>query len=92
MQNVQSDVNAVYKWCNKNKLTINVGKTSAQYFPRNSNIDTKTFELNNPIYINNIKVQYEQHFQYLGIELDHLLSMKNTFDQIYKNASHKLYI
>ena len=65
MQNVQSDVNAVYKWCNKNKLTINVGQTKAQYFPRNSNIDTKTFESNNPIYINIAKLQYEQHFRYL---------------------------
>ena len=92
MQNVQSDVNAVYKWCNKNKLTINVGKTKAQYFPRNSNIHTKIFESNNPIYINNTKLQYEEHFRHLGIELDHLLSMRNTFDQIYKNASHKLYI
>ena len=92
MHNVQSDVNAVCKWCNKNKLTINVGKTKAQYFPRNSNIHTKTFESNNPIYINNAKLQYEQHFRYLGIELDYLLSMRNTFDQIYKNASHKLYI
>ena len=91
-QNVQSDVNAVYKWCNKNKLTINVGKTKAQYFPRNSNIDTKTFESNNPIYINNAKLQYEQHFRYLGIEVDHQLLSRNTFDQIYKNASHKLYI
>ena len=37
---VQNDVNAIYKWCNKNKLTINVGKTKAQYFPRNSNVQT----------------------------------------------------
>ena len=92
MQNVQTDVNAIYKWCNKNKLTINVSKTKAQYFPRNSNIQSKTFESNNPIFINNSKLQYEQHFRYLGVELDQSLSMKNTFDQIYKNASHKLYI
>ena len=71
MQNVQNDVNAIYKWCNKNKLTINVGKTKAQYFPRNSNVQSKTFESNNPIYINNSKFQYEQHFRYLGIEFNY---------------------
>ena len=82
----------VLQWCNKNKLTININKTKAQLFPRNSNIEVNDLTLNNQVKINNVTLHYEHHFRYLGIELDQLLTMKNTCDQIYKNASHKLYL
>ena len=89
---LQSDVNNIYKWCNINKLTINTSKTKAQYFPRNSNINTKEFYNENPNTINNVNLIYEHNFRYLGIEIDNLLTMKPTYDAIFKNASHKLYI
>ena len=89
---LQQDLDRVFAWCNKNKLTININKTKAQLFPRNSNTDLNSFFQNNPVRINNINLQYKYHFRYWGIELDHLLTMKNTCDQICKNASHKLYI
>ena len=89
---LQSDVNNIYKWCKINKLTINTSKMKAQYFPRNSYINTKEFYNENPITINNVNLIYEHNFRYLGIEIDNLLTMKPTYDAIYKNASHKLYI
>ena len=92
MGELQSDVNNIYKWCNRNKLTINTSKTKAQYFPRTSNVNVKEFYNENPITINNINLTYEHHFRYLGIEIDSLLTMKPTYDAIFKNASHKLYL
>ena len=92
MGELQSDVNNIYKWCNVNKLTINTSKTKAQYFPRNSNINIKDFYNKYPITINNVNLVYEHNFRYLGIEIDNLLTMKPTYDAIFKNASHKLYI
>ena len=47
---------------------------------------------NNPILINNRKLNYEHTFRYLGIDIDQNLSMKTTCDSIYRNASHKPYI
>ena len=89
MSELQSDVDNIYKWC---KLTINISKTKAQYFPRNSNINTKDFYNKYPFTIDNIKLEYDHNFRYLGIEIDNLLTMKPTYEAIYKNASHKLYI
>ena len=92
MSELQSDVNNIYMWCNANKLTINISKTKAQYFPKNSNINTKDFYNKYSITINNIKLEYDHNFRYLGIEIDNLLTMKPTYEAISKNASHKLYI
>ena len=84
LANMQQDLDRVFQWCNKNKLTININKTKAQLFPRNSNIDVNDLTLNNQVKINSVTLHYEHHFRYLGIELDQLLTMKNTCDQIYK--------
>ena len=65
MDELQGDVNNIYKWCNRNKLTINTSKTKAQYFPKNSNINTKEFYNENPITINNVNLIYENNFRYL---------------------------
>ena len=67
MSELQSDINNIYKWCNANKLTINISKTKAQYFPKNSNINTKDFYNKYPITINNTKLEYDKNLRYLGI-------------------------
>ena len=92
MADLQNDLDRIFAWCNKNKLTININKTKGQLFPHNSNTDINSFFQNNPLRINSTNLPYEHHFRYLGIELDHLLTMKKTCDQIYENASHKFYI
>ena len=92
LANLQQDLDRVFQWCKKNKLTININKTKAQLFPQNTYIDINDLTLNNQVKINNLILHYEHHFRYLGIELDQLLTMTNTCDQIYKNASYKLYI
>ena len=92
LRHLQNDINRVYDWCNKNKLTINIETTKAQISPINTNADLQLLHLNNPITINNTKLQYEPTFRYLGINIDQHLSMKSMCDTIYRNASHKLYI
>ena len=74
------------------KLTIHLKKTRDHFFPCNTNIDILHFYQSNPISINNENLHYEHNFTYLGIEIDYLLTMKPTCDQIDINASHKLYI
>ena len=89
---LKADMDRVYDWTNRNKLTINIDKTKAQLFPRNSNNDPQQLHLNNPITINNKPLHYEHTFWYLCVDIDDHLSMKTTRDSIYRNASHKLYI
>ena len=91
LSDIQNDLNKLFQRCNKNKLTINISKAKAQYFPKDTNVDTKNFYTNNPITINNSDLVYEHNFRYLGIEIDNYLTMKPTYEAIYKNASHKLY-
>ena len=89
---LQSDMDRVYDWCNKNELTKNIEKIKAQFFPQGANTDLKQMHQNNPFLINDRKLNYEHTFRYLGIDIDQNLSMKTTCDSIYRNASHKLYI
>ena len=58
----------------------------------NSNADLQLLHLNNPLTINNTKLQYEPTFRYLGINIHQHLSMKSMCDTIYRKTSHKLYI
>ena len=88
----QTDMDNVYEWCNRNKLTINIEKTKAHLFPKNPNTDPIFLHNNNPIKINSKTLHYEHTFRYLGIDIDQHLSMKTVCDSIYRNATHKLYI
>ena len=92
LKDFQTDMDNVYEWCKRNKLTINIEKTKAQLFPKNANIDPLLLQNNNPIQINNKTLHYEHTFQYLGIDIDQHLTIKTVRDSIYRNATHKLYI
>ena len=92
LKDFQTDMDNVYEWCKRNKLTINIEKTKAQLFPKNANIDPLLLQNNNPIQINNKTLHYEHTFRYLGIDIDQHLTMKTVRDSIYRNATHKLYI
>ena len=71
---LHQDLDRVFAWYNTNKLTMNINKTKAQLFPQNSNTELNSLFQNNPVRINNTNLQYEYHFRYWGIELDHLLT------------------
>ena len=89
---IQTDVNCIKSWCNRNKLTINVKKTVTEYFPRNNHVKVNDFVKQYPIYIEQHPVSYVFSFKYLGVEIDQHLSMKAQAAAMYKNASHKLYL
>ena len=92
LKDFQADMDNVYDWCKRNKLTINIEITKAQLFPKNANIDPLLLQNINPIQINNKTLHYEHTFRYLGIDIDQHLTMKTVRDSIYRNATHKLYI
>ena len=92
IKDFQADMDNVYEWCNRNKLTINIEKNKAQLFPKNPNTDPISLHNKNPIKISNKTLHYEHTFRYLGIDIDQYLSMKTVCDSIYRNATHKLNI
>ena len=92
LRDFQTDMDNVYEWCKRNKLTINIEKTKAQLFPKSANIDSLVLQNNNPIQIDNKTLHYDHTFRYLGIDIDQQLTMKPVRDAIYRNATHKLYI
>ena len=57
---------AIIKWCNKNKLTLNAKKTEAMWLTGNLKLETENFDVN--IYDENIA--YVNHFKYLGLYID----------------------
>ena len=91
LHHLQNDINIVYDWCNRNKLTINIEKTKAHIFPRNSNIDLQLLHQNNPKTINNTQLQYEHTFQYLGINIDQHLTMKSMCDSRFMPAINSIF-
>ena len=62
IKDFQADMDNVYEWCKRNKLTINIEKTKAQLFPKNTNTDPLLLHNNNPIQINNKTLHYEHTF------------------------------
>ena len=40
---LQNDLNKVFMWCSKNKLTINIAKTKAQYLKKTLKCEHKQF-------------------------------------------------
>ena len=92
LSELQSDLDKIFLWCNKNKLTINISKIKAQFFPKNTNVDTKNFYNNNPVKINNLDLIYEHNFRYIRIEIDNCLTMKPTYESIYECLPEVVYI
>ena len=73
---LQLDLTRVVKWCNSNKLTINVRKTKVTHFGKTI-MSTACPEVT----INNIHLQVERTYKYLGVVTDAELKFKgNTFD------------
>ena len=59
----------VIVWCDLNKLTMNVKKTKSMF------IKSKSDQCNLNLYIHGENVEYVNSFEYLGIHIDHNLSM-----------------
>ena len=80
----QDTLDSIISWCDLNKLTINVKKTKSMI------IKLKNVQSNVNRYIHGEKIDFVNSFAYLGIRIDHNLSMNNHVDSIYKKCTTKL--
>ena len=60
--NLQSNLNHIGEWCNRNKLTINVGKTKAMIFGTRNKI-----KRNGKLTLNGRGVDFVTSYKYLGV-------------------------
>ena len=86
-QNLQISLNKLHLWCNKNKLTINIGKTKTMIFGSRKYVkQMHAVKLD----INNIQLECVHTFKYLGVTLDMELKYNAHASTVYKLASHKV--
>ena len=83
---IQSDLVNVKRWCDKNKLTINVKKTKVVLF--NTKPDQR---IGLPaIILSGQQLELVNNYKYLGITIDNNLDMYSHIDNMYRMASDKL--
>ena len=76
--------------CEKNKLTINIGKTKSMYF--GTSHQTKNLDHSIQMKIQNTELQLVDHYKYLGVTLDKNLNYKLHIDNLLKTLKYKIYI
>ena len=88
---IQSDLNALYEWCNRNKLTINCKKTKFCLFGMRSNIKRSKM-LDIQLSLNANILERVCSYKYLGLILDEHLNYNKHVKEMTKLISHKLYL
>ena len=83
-QRSQEMLDSIIKWCDCNKLTINVKKTKCMF------IKSGKERCDQKLYIHGEGIDYVNSFEYLGMHIDHKLTMNNHVDSIYKKSISKL--
>ena len=81
--NLESDLCSITKWCNNNKLTLNIGKTKHMVVGST---------LNDHLVATKKKIEIVNEYNYLGIELDNELTMENHINKSVCKANKKLYM
>ena len=87
MHDFQQDVNRLTKWCQLNRLSINVKKTKLVFHPYTSNVINNIHE---NIKISGEFVNYVTSYLYLGVDIDNFLTFKLFYTNIYKKVNYKL--
>ena len=87
MHDFQQDVNRLIKWCQKNRLSINVKKTKLVFHPH---MQTVVNDIHRDIVILNSPVSYVSSYLYLGVDIDEKLSFKQFYTNCFKKISYKL--
>ena len=83
------DLAAFKKWCDRNKLTLNVGKTKYVTFGLKS--QTRHID-DHVVSIDNLRIDRVCLYKYLGITLDMNLNYNKHLQNCLKIASHKIYL
>ena len=89
VKNSQRLLDELYRWCQKNKLTINISKTKHMFVARRKDqlpqVKTKYVTVNKES-LNNV-----DSYKYLGVDIDYGLSFDLMADNIYNRANRRLY-
>ena len=93
---VQSDLDCLSNWCNANQLTVNAQKTKAVYFDTKYRKDLlHTSACDGPpvwLKVQNESIEVVNHFCYLGIALDDLLTFEKHAKETIKLVAQKVSI
>ena len=84
LQDLQGKMDKIYKWCQLNKLTINEAKTKYMI------IGHTPVEPIRRITLNAKTLGKVTQYEYLGMVLEHKLSMDRQIESMYKKATKKL--
>ena len=85
IENSQQTLNIVSKWCELNKMSINISKTKFMLISPSTNDCTVIPSL----YINDTKLSQVHVYEYLGVQIDDKLTMRPHIDKVCKNVQKK---
>ena len=88
---IQSDLDNLYTWCNRNKLTINCKKTKYCLYGMRSAIKRSKM-LDIQLSLNTNILERVCSYRYLGLILDEHLTYNKHIKEMNKLISHKLYL
>ena len=80
----QIKLDKLIKWCDKNKLSVNIKKTKCMY------INSSDLTSDEHLCIRGKPVDVVKHFEYLGMIIENKLQMNKHVDILYKKARQKL--
>ena len=86
-ENMQRDLIIIAKWCQSNKLSLNIKKTKCMLF--GSRVRLKRTR-QPKLYINNTLVDFVHQYKYLGVILDSHLTFNKHLNNIIKITAHKI--
>ena len=92
MNVMRLDLSRVVECCKANELPMNIDKTKYQLFPCSKHVNMDTLSPNCLLKIDRDTLQEVKLYKYLGVEIDHLLTMKQHAKNLVKLGSHKLYM
>ena len=85
--NMQSDITHLSDWCHRKKLSLNIKKTKCMLFgSRVSLKNTRCPKLS----INDINIDFVQHYKYLGVILDPHLTFNKHLNDFIKITANKI--
>ena len=84
-----ADLSMFKKWCDQNKLTLNIKKTKYVTFGLKS--QTRKI-VNHTVSIGDIRIDRVHSYKYLGITLDTNMNFKKHVENCIKSASYKTFL
>ena len=86
---IQSDLDNVYRWCERNMLKLNTTKSKTLLFGSVNKL--KNVDYNRTLLISDIDLSFVKHYKYLGITLDQNMSLTNLVSDVKKNIIGHLF-